>query len=80
MKKCPQCGRDYNDDSLRFCLDDGSELLFGLGELEDALDRLEDAWRMRTILLMWIKTEPIVDALREEPRFKNVLLQMNLSD
>ena len=29
MKRCPQCGRDYNDDSLSFCLDDGSELLFG---------------------------------------------------
>ncbi|MCC6329453.1 MAG: tetratricopeptide repeat protein [Acidobacteria bacterium] len=29
MKRCPQCARDYNDDSLSFCLDDGSELLFG---------------------------------------------------
>ena len=31
MKRCPECGRDYNDDSLRYCLDDGSELLFGPG-------------------------------------------------
>ena len=29
MKRCPECGRDYNDDSLSFCLDDGAELLFG---------------------------------------------------
>src|SRR6185369_12244832 len=29
MKRCSQCGRDYNDDSLSFCLDDGAELLFG---------------------------------------------------
>lgn len=29
MKRCPQCARNYNDDSLSFCLDDGSELLFG---------------------------------------------------
>lgn len=29
MKKCPRCGRDYNDDSMRYCLDDGSELLYG---------------------------------------------------
>ncbi|MBK9153883.1 MAG: hypothetical protein IPM25_06645 [Chloracidobacterium sp.] len=29
IKRCPECGRDYNDDSLSFCLDDGSELLFG---------------------------------------------------
>ena len=29
MKRCPECRRDYNDDSMSFCLDDGSELLFG---------------------------------------------------
>ncbi|MEO8041252.1 MAG: tetratricopeptide repeat protein [Acidobacteriota bacterium] len=36
MKKCPQCSRDYNDDSLSFCLDDGAELLFGPGTDEPA--------------------------------------------
>ncbi|MDQ3219204.1 MAG: hypothetical protein M3Q26_00450, partial [Acidobacteriota bacterium] len=30
MKKCPQCGRDY-DLSMSFCLDDGSELLYAPG-------------------------------------------------
>lgn len=29
MKRCPECGRNYNDESMSFCLDDGSELLFG---------------------------------------------------
>ena len=29
MKRCPECGRDYNDETLNFCLDDGAELLFG---------------------------------------------------
>ncbi len=29
MKRCPHYGRDYDDDSLSFCIDDGSELLFG---------------------------------------------------
>ena len=28
MKKCPQCGREY-DLSMSFCLDDGAELLYG---------------------------------------------------
>ena len=28
MKKCPQCGREY-DASMMFCLDDGEELLYG---------------------------------------------------
>ncbi len=35
MKKCPQCGRDYNDDSMSFCLDDGSELLFGPASVDE---------------------------------------------
>ncbi len=28
MKRCPQCGREY-DTSMMFCLDDGTELLYG---------------------------------------------------
>jgi len=35
MKKCPQCGRDYNDDLMSFCLDDGSELLFGPAQSQE---------------------------------------------
>lgn len=35
MKKCPQCGRDFNDDSLSYCLDDGSELLFGPASMDE---------------------------------------------
>src|SRR5215217_3348367 len=35
MKKCPQCNRDYNDDSLSFCLDDGAELLFGAATTDE---------------------------------------------
>jgi TolB-like protein len=29
MKRCPQCRRDYHDDSLLYCLDDGTALLEG---------------------------------------------------
>ncbi len=29
MKRCPQCRRDYYDETLLFCLDDGSSLLDG---------------------------------------------------
>ncbi len=35
MKRCPECGRNYNDDSMSFCLDDGSELLFGPASLDE---------------------------------------------
>src|SRR4051812_35933233 len=29
MKRCPQCRRDYYDESLSYCLDDGTALLEG---------------------------------------------------
>src|SRR5688572_14190357 len=29
MKRCPECRRDYYDDSLIYCLDDGVHLLEG---------------------------------------------------
>ncbi|MBL8184037.1 MAG: hypothetical protein JNK51_03855 [Blastocatellia bacterium] len=28
MKRCPECGREY-DNSMMFCLNDGAELLYG---------------------------------------------------
>ncbi len=34
MKKCPQCGREY-DVSMMFCLDDGAELLFGPASMDE---------------------------------------------
>src|SRR5688572_24397000 len=33
MKKCPQCGREY-DNTMAFCLDDGAELLYGPAKSE----------------------------------------------
>lgn len=36
MKRCPECRRDYYDDTLSFCLADGSELVYGLSEEEPA--------------------------------------------
>jgi len=34
MKKCPQCGREY-DNTMSFCLDDGSELLYGPAAMDE---------------------------------------------
>ena len=33
MKRCPECRRDYFDDSLLYCLDDGAALLEGPGSI-----------------------------------------------
>jgi tetratricopeptide (TPR) repeat protein len=39
MKRCPECRRDYYDDSLLYCLDDGNALLEGptIGEAPTAV-------------------------------------------
>jgi hypothetical protein len=36
MKRCPECRRDYYDDTLNFCLNDGAELVYGLSSDEPA--------------------------------------------
>jgi hypothetical protein len=33
MKRCPECGREY-DNTMMFCLDDGAELLYGPAKSE----------------------------------------------
>jgi TolB-like protein len=33
MKRCPQCRRDYYDETLNFCLDDGTALVTGPGDI-----------------------------------------------
>jgi len=35
MKRCPECRRDYYDDSLLYCLDDGTALLEGPASVEE---------------------------------------------
>ncbi len=34
MKRCPECLRDYHDDTLAFCLDDGSQLVDGPADVD----------------------------------------------
>lgn len=38
MKRCPECRRDYYDDTLLYCLDDGNALLEGPASLSGASD------------------------------------------
>lgn len=35
MKRCPECRRDYFDDTLSFCLDDGARLVEGPARRDD---------------------------------------------
>jgi hypothetical protein len=34
MKRCPECGREY-DNTMSFCLDDGAELLSGPASVDE---------------------------------------------
>src|SRR5262245_43432154 len=35
MKRCPECRRDYTDETLNFCLDDGAPLLDGPASMDE---------------------------------------------
>jgi hypothetical protein len=35
MKRCPECRRDYYDDPLLYCLDDGNALLEGPASVDE---------------------------------------------
>src|SRR5205814_2802073 len=35
MKRCPECRRDYYDDTLNYCLDDGNALLEGPASVDE---------------------------------------------
>jgi TolB-like protein/DNA-binding winged helix-turn-helix (wHTH) protein/Tfp pilus assembly protein PilF len=50
----------------------------GLDETELALESLEKAYRKGDLGLTWVKVDPVYDDFRENPRFKELLLRMNL--
>lgn len=52
----------------------------GLGENGRALDWLEKAYEERSIRLAYLRREPVWDALREEPRFKDLLRRIHLPE
>jgi TolB-like protein/Tfp pilus assembly protein PilF len=51
---------------------------FGLGETEAALDHLEQARDERAAQVIYLRAEPLLDPLRNEPRFQRVLEETGL--
>lgn len=51
----------------------------GLGEVKNALTWLEHALEDRSTWLTWLKVDPRLDALREQPRFQVLLCKIGLS-
>lgn len=56
MKRCPECRRDYTDETLNFCLDDGSPLVEGPASRDNAA----------TAILSVHETEPATLSLPQE--------------
>jgi serine/threonine-protein kinase len=52
----------------------------GLGDKERALDWLERGYDERGIFAAWLKTWPLYDPLRGEPRFKALLARMRFPE
>lgn len=50
MKRCPECRRDYYDDSLLYCLDDGAALLEGPSTAVQSSDKRADSEDQRTAI------------------------------
>lgn len=52
----------------------------GLGEKEQAIKYLEDAYQKQLATLTGVKVEPLYDDLRSEPEFTKMLFYMHLND
>jgi hypothetical protein len=51
----------------------------GLGDRDATLECLERAYRERWSDVVWIKSAPVYDWLRSDPRFQALLRKMNLN-
>jgi tetratricopeptide (TPR) repeat protein len=65
-----------NRDVSPFCL---ALIYAGLGEHEQALKFLEDAYEERFSWMVWLKHEPIFEALRTDERFVALMRRMGLT-
>lgn len=51
-----------------------------LGEVEKALDLLEESAELRDAALIWVNVNPLFDSLRSEPRYLALLTRMGLEN
>lgn len=52
----------------------------GLGDKDQAFEWLERAYQDRSFYMVLLKTEAVLDSLRPDPRFKDLLKRMNLPE
>jgi eukaryotic-like serine/threonine-protein kinase len=49
-----------------------------LGDRDKAVEYLEMSYKRRQMSILFLGVDPLMDSLRSDPRFQNILLQMNL--
>lgn len=54
-------------------------LYAGLGDKDQALTWLEKAFQERAGLLTWLNVEPMMDDLRSDPRFPDLIRRIGLA-
>jgi len=76
MKECPQCHRTYQDETLNYCLDDGTELLYGPGQTDPqtAVLTSEAPTRTHTVEDGYKEKLPAVNSRRFDLRKAALLL------
>jgi tetratricopeptide (TPR) repeat protein len=52
----------------------------GMGDRESAMDGLENAYAAHSLMLTWLKMDPVFDPLRSEPRFIALLKKVHLEE
>src|SRR5207249_169789 len=51
----------------------------GMGEKEQAIEWLQKAYEDKSEWLVWIKVDPVLDGLRSDPRFKEIMQRIGLT-
>jgi hypothetical protein len=51
-----------------------------MGQPAKALEWLENAMRVRDLGLVYVKTDPLIDPLRKEPRFQAIERELKSPD
>ena len=51
-----------------------------LGEIDTAIDLLEQGYEKRDVIMVWLKVRHHFDPLRGDPRFQDILRRMNFPD
>ncbi len=57
-----------------------ADIYLGLGNTEQTLQLLEQAYADHDVSLVWLKVAAIYDPLRSDPRFQDLLRRMNFPE